>query len=128
VAIRLGMSPRGMAMPYKGERPLLRRMVISQFNGILNCLRVSPFCILKKILSSSLAGRVYTEMLFLFTARKDPLVYEFTVREYWPAVRRGRNVLDTDSMLSFLLTSSNKFRKILSMPIIGSSVKEGNPW
>lgn len=61
-----------------------------------------PARILKHVLSSGMAGRVFTELLFIFTARRDPLVYDFTVREYWPAVRRGRSVLDTDSMLSFL--------------------------
>jgi hypothetical protein len=30
-------------MPYKGERPLLRRMVISSPNEIFNYLRMSPF-------------------------------------------------------------------------------------
>lgn len=61
-----------------------------------------PARILQRILSSGLPGRVFTELLFVFTARQDPLVYDFTVREYWPAVRRGRNVLDTDPMISFL--------------------------
>lgn len=61
-----------------------------------------PARILQRILSSGLPGRVFTELLFVFTARQDPLVYDFTVREYWPAVRRGRNVLDADPMLSFL--------------------------
>ncbi len=61
-----------------------------------------PARILKKILSSGMSGRVFSELLFVFTARQDPLVYDFTVREYWPAVRRGRSVLDTDSMVSFL--------------------------
>lgn len=61
-----------------------------------------PARILKLILSSGLTGRVFTELLFLFTARKDPLVYDFTIQEYWPAVRRGRAVMGTDPMLSFL--------------------------
>jgi len=61
-----------------------------------------PARILQRVLSSGLPGRVFTELLFVFTARRDPLVYDFTVREYWPAVRRGRNVLNTDPMLSFL--------------------------
>jgi len=61
-----------------------------------------PARILQRVISSGLPGRVFTELLFVFTARQDPLVYDFTVREYWPAVRRGRNVLDTDPMLSFL--------------------------
>jgi len=45
---------------------------------------------------------VFTELLFVFAARQDPLVYDFTIREFWPAVRRGRPVMDTTSMLSFL--------------------------
>jgi hypothetical protein len=61
-----------------------------------------PARILQQVLSSGLPGRVFTELLFVFTARQDPLVYDFTTRVYWPAVRQGRLVLDTDSMLSFL--------------------------
>lgn len=61
-----------------------------------------PARILQRVLSSGLPSRVFTEMLFLFTARQDPLAYDFTIREYWPAARRGRSIMDTDSMLSFL--------------------------
>lgn len=61
-----------------------------------------PARILRKVLSSGLPGRTFTEFLFLFTARRDPLVYDFTVREYWPAARRGRSVIETDTMVSFL--------------------------
>ncbi len=61
-----------------------------------------PARILQKVLSSGLPGRTFTELLFLFTARRDPLVHDFTVREYWPAVRRGRSVISTDTMVSFL--------------------------
>lgn len=61
-----------------------------------------PARILKKILASGLPSRVFTELLFVFAARKDLLVYDFTIREYWPAVRRGKTILDTTLMLSFL--------------------------
>src|SRR6266540_1950284 len=61
-----------------------------------------PARILQKVLSSGLPGRTFTELLFVFAARQDPLVRDFTVREYWPAVRRGRLVMDTDSVVSFL--------------------------
>ena len=61
-----------------------------------------PARILQKVLSSGLPGRTFSELLFLFTARQDPLVRDFTIREYWPAARRGRSVMDTDSMVSFL--------------------------
>ncbi|MBC8432686.1 MAG: DUF1819 family protein [Desulfobacterales bacterium] len=61
-----------------------------------------PARILQQIIASGLPGRTFTEMLFVFTARQDPLIYDFTIREYWPAVRRGRNIMGTDTMLSFL--------------------------
>jgi len=61
-----------------------------------------PARILKRILEAGLPGRTFTELLFVFTARSDPLIYDFTVREYWPAVRRGRPVLGTDAVLGFL--------------------------
>lgn len=61
-----------------------------------------PARVLQRVLSSGLPGRVFTELLFVFSARQDPLVYDFTIREYWPAARRGRNIMDTGPMLSFL--------------------------
>lgn len=79
-------------------RDVVRRVFAPRF------LRPSdkPARILQRVLASGLPGRVFTELLFVFTARQDPLVYDFTIREYWPAVRRGRPVLDTDPLLSFL--------------------------
>jgi hypothetical protein len=61
-----------------------------------------PARILQQILTGGLPRRVFTELLFLYTARQDPLVYDFTVREYWPAARRGRNIMGTEPLLSFL--------------------------
>jgi len=79
-------------------RDLVRRVFAHRF------LKPSdkPARILQRVLKSGLSGRVFTELLFLFTARRDPLVYYFTIQEYWPAVRRGRTVMDTDPFLSFL--------------------------
>lgn len=61
-----------------------------------------PALILKALTESDLPVRTFNEMVFLFAARQDPLIYDFTVEVYWPAVRRGRSVLDTDQALSFL--------------------------
>lgn len=61
-----------------------------------------PARILKKILDSKMPTRVFSELVFLFTARNDRLVYDFTIREFWPAVRRGRTLMGTDVMLDFL--------------------------
>ena len=61
-----------------------------------------PARLLKAVISLGLPGRVFTELFFVFTARQDPLVYDFTIRDFWPAARRGRMVMDTDLVLSFL--------------------------
>jgi hypothetical protein len=44
----------------------------------------------------------FGELLLVFAARKDPLIYDFVVRVFWPAVRNGRLCLDVESALSFL--------------------------
>ena len=79
-------------------RDVVRRVFAPRF------LRPSdkPARILQRVLASGLPGRVFTELLFVFAARQDPLVYDFTIREYWPAARRGRPVIDTVPILSFL--------------------------
>lgn len=64
--------------------------------------RDKPARILQRVLASGLPRRAFTELLFVFAARQDPLVYDFAIREYWPAVRKGRHVMDTGPMLSFL--------------------------
>ena len=87
----------GNATAYR-TRDIVRRVFAPRF------LRPTdkPARVLKHILASGLPGRTFTEMLFVYAARNDPLIYDFTVREYWPAVRRGRPVLGTDVMLAFL--------------------------
>lgn len=65
-----------------------------------------PALILKQIASSDLPLRTFNEMVFLFTARQDPLVYDFTLDYYWSAVRRGRNVIDNDAVITFLTEAS----------------------
>ena len=87
----------GNATAYR-TRDLVRRVFAPRYLKPTD----KPARILQQVLSSGLPGRVFTELLFLFTARQDPLVYDFTIREYWPGVRRGRNIIDTDFMLSFL--------------------------
>lgn len=62
----------------------------------------NPARILQQVLKANMPARVFTELLFLFASRKDPLIRDFTVREYWPAARRGRQVLGTETVLAFL--------------------------
>jgi len=72
------------------------------FNRFFKPNNGRPADILQQILISGLPSRVFTELLFVFMARQDPLVYDFTVCEYWSAVRRGRTVMKTDMVLDFL--------------------------
>ena len=87
----------GNATAYR-TRDLVRRVFAPRL------LRPSdkPARMLPRVIASGLPGRVFTELLFVFAARRDPLVYDFTVHEYWPAVRSGSPVLDPNAMLSFL--------------------------
>jgi hypothetical protein len=62
----------------------------------------SPARILRSIVQSRLPGNVFTELLFVFAARHDPLVYDFTVHVYWPAAKRRRATLDNKDVLSFI--------------------------
>jgi len=61
-----------------------------------------PARVLKHILLSNLPPNTFTEMLFIYACRVDPLIYDFTRREFWPAVRRGRTLLNTDTAVAFL--------------------------
>lgn len=87
----------GNATAYR-TRDVVRRVFAPRYLRPTN----KPAHILKKVVSSPLPGRVFTELVFVFTARQDPLVYDFTIREFWPAVRRRRVIMDTDPILSFL--------------------------
>lgn len=87
----------GNATAYR-TRDIVRRVFAPRF------LRPTdkPAAILQVVLESGLSARTFNELVFLFTARQDPLVYDFTVSGFWPAVRRGRFVLDTDEVITFL--------------------------
>jgi hypothetical protein len=87
----------GNATAYR-TRDLVRRVFARRY------LRPTdkPARILKAVLSRGLPGRVFTELVFIFSARQDPLVYDFITCEYWPAVRRQRTIIDTGNVLSFI--------------------------
>jgi len=60
-----------------------------------------PARVLKSVLSHRLPYSVFPELVLLFAARHDPLIYDFIVYEFWPSLRRGRLSLDVSSVLSF---------------------------
>ena len=51
--------------------------------------------------------RVFRELLFLYTARSNALLYDFTVEGFWPAARAGELYLGLDDVQEFLRTASD---------------------
>jgi len=57
--------------------------------------------VLKAVLESRLRPAVFKELVLLYSARKDYLLRDFVVREFWPSVQRGKPSLDVASALLF---------------------------
>jgi hypothetical protein len=57
---------------------------------------------LKRIVERRLSRRLFAEVLFVYAARADALLYDFTTEVFWPACRRGRSTLSTPEVLDFL--------------------------
>jgi hypothetical protein len=87
----------GNATAYR-TRDIVRRVFCPRFLKPTD----EPARILKAILDSGLRFSAFCELLLVFAARKDPLIYDFVVREFWPSVKRGRLYLDVESALSFI--------------------------
>lgn len=87
----------GSATAYR-TRDAVRRVFAPRF------LRPTdkPARMLKCILEAGLPGRTFTEFVLLYACRNDPLVYDFILREFWPAARRGKLLLDADTITAFL--------------------------
>lgn len=86
----------GNATAYR-VRDIVRRVFAPRFLRPTN----QPAMILKTILGHRLPHSVFREMVFLNAARNDTLIHDFTTKEFWPSVQRGRPFLDVDSILSF---------------------------
>lgn len=65
---------------------------------------------LKRLTKKESFRRLFTEALFLYAARADCLLYDFTTQVFWPACRRGRTGLTTDDVLAFLAEATNEGR------------------
>ena len=50
-----------------------------------------PARLLKRLVERRFPQKTFTELLFLFCARADRLLYDFTVEVYWRAAHRGRD-------------------------------------
>ncbi|MGO9120745.1 MAG: BrxA family protein [Desulfomonilaceae bacterium] len=87
----------GNATAYR-TRDIVRRVFYPRFLKPTD----DPARILRAILDSGLRFSAFCELLLVFAARQDALIYDFVVREFWPSVKRGRLYLDLESVLSFM--------------------------
>jgi len=79
-------------------RDIVRRVFAQRFLIPSN----KPARVLKGILNSNLSSATFIEMLFVYCCRKDPLIRDFTSKEFWSAVKKGKINADHDLVLSFL--------------------------
>ncbi len=57
---------------------------------------------LKQMIEKGLPRKLFAEVLFVYAARADHLLYDFTTKRFWPAGQRGRLILGNDDVLEFL--------------------------
>ena len=65
---------------------------------------------LKKLMDNGLSRKLFVEVLFLYAARADHLLYDFTTEAFWPACRRGRSISTRDDVLSFVAEAIDRGR------------------
>jgi len=65
---------------------------------------------LKKLLDNGLPRKFFSEALFVYAARADRLLYDFTTEVFWPACRKGRSVLTKEDVLAFLAEATDRRR------------------
>ena len=98
----------GSATAYRA-RDIIKRVFIPRF------LKPSdkPARILKTVIEQGLSFSVFRELLLLFSARKDLLIYDFIIDGYWTAANRGKHSLDVEFVLSFIsaAVAENKIEK-----------------
>ncbi len=56
---------------------------------------------LKQFLAQDGDNQAFKEMLFLYEARAEAILYDFTVQKFWPACRAGALLLRVDDVLAF---------------------------
>ena len=63
---------------------------------------------LKRLMDNGLSRRLFTEVLFLYAARADPLLYDFSAEVFWPACRRRRSTLTTADVIAFIAEATDR--------------------
>ncbi len=59
--------------------------------------------LMKRVVEKRLPQKTFTELVFLFSARADRLLYDFTQEVYWRAANRGRTKLTAEDGRAFLV-------------------------
>ncbi len=65
---------------------------------------------LKKLMDNGLPRKLFSEVLFLYAARADRLLYDFTTEVFWPACRRRRSMLTRDDVMAFIAEATDAGR------------------
>ncbi len=69
-----------------------------------------PARCLKRLANKKSHRSLFTEVLFLYAARADRLLFDFTTHVFWPACRRKRSILTTDDVVAFLAEAADEGR------------------
>ena len=65
---------------------------------------------LKKLMDNSLPRKLFSEVILLYAARADRLLYDFTTEVYWAACRRRRSLLSRDDVMAFIAEATDEGR------------------
>ncbi len=69
---------------------------------------------LKRYLEGHGNGALFREMMLVYSARADDLLYDFTIQRFWGLVRRGDLYITLEDALSFLGEAAEK--KLIDQP------------
>lgn len=87
----------GKATAYR-TKDIVRRVFVRRFLATSD----APARRLKRIVERGLSRKLFAEVLFLYAARADALLYDFAVDAFWPTSRRGRLTFSMPEVLDFL--------------------------
>ena len=65
---------------------------------------------LKQFVEAEWKGQVYSDLVFYYAARRDKLLWDFTVSQYWSLVAGGRHVIRNQDVLDFLMEAEQDER------------------
>lgn len=57
----------------------------------------------KRVIQGDASERLYVDLIYLYTVRRDALLRDFVVSTYWPSVREGRLVMTNKDVMKLIL-------------------------